>query len=340
MIAVRDIQKRFGRVPAVRDVSFTLEPGQVVGLLGANGAGKTTTIRMITGYLLPDAGSVRVGGIDLATDPVAARRRLGYLPESAPVYPEMSVADYLRFRASLHAMQRREARAAIARVLDRCLISDAARRRIGHLSKGYRQRVGLAGALLHDPPVLVLDEPTDGLDPAQVRQVRELIRDLGRTRTILVSSHIVPEVEKTCDRVLIMAAGRIRVDARPADLIAARGRGPYVLEVRRAPGGIDPRAAASQVVGVAEVRVAPVGSGAGEWLSLRLRPRDDAPDLREAIACAMASAGLTVRELRREEPGLERVVLDLLDAGEDEPGATSPQAAARDRSAQPAEGPA
>lgn len=313
MISVRGVVKSFGRVRAVSGVSFEVGGGQVVGLLGANGAGKTTTIRMITGYLPPDEGSVAVAGHDTVNDSLGARRSVGYLPESAPVYGEMSVDGFLHFRGRLYGLARPKRREAVDRVLERCDLREVRRRRVGHLSKGFRQRVGLAAAMLHDPPVLVLDEPTNGLDPRQIGQARRLIRELAEDRTVLVSSHILPEVEQTCDRVIIMARGRVRVDAEPSELLdSLREAAPYVVEASGE--GVD--AAMSAVPGVA--RVEPMEVGANRWVSYRLHAAPSAGDLREAIARTAQQRGVLIRELRRETPGLERVFLQLIDTDEQE----------------------
>ncbi|MBN8646129.1 MAG: ABC transporter ATP-binding protein, partial [Planctomycetes bacterium] len=192
MIRLRQVEKRFADVRAVRGVTLDIERGQVVGVLGPNGAGKTTTIRMIAGLLPPSAGTVEVDGLDSVADSLAVRARLGYMPESSPLYPEMRVRSYLAYRAGLYAMRGRAAREAVERVIDRCRLGEARSRRIGTLSKGFRQRVGLAAAILHDPAVVILDEPTSGLDPAQVVEARELIRELSGRRTMLIVSHILP----------------------------------------------------------------------------------------------------------------------------------------------------
>lgn len=325
MISVREVSKSFGRVNAVRSVSFEAQRGEVVGLLGANGAGKTTTIRMITGFLPPDQGSISVAGHDTLAESVAARRSLGYLPEAAPAYGEMGVADYLDYRGRLYGMPRRQRRAAIASALDRCELQEVRSRRIGHLSRGFRQRVGLAAAILHDPPVLILDEPTSALDPRQIRHTRRLVRDLARDKTVLVSSHILPEVEQTCDRVVIMVRGRILADARPADLLAGvRGTEPYIVETQASAQG-SAADAIRRIAGVAAVQV--IGTSAEGWETLSVTPEPSAGDLREAIARACAQGGVLVRELRRQAPGLEQVFLRLLEA--DEPAeAARPGAAA------------
>lgn len=215
MIEVENLGKTFVDEPVVRDLSFFVPEGQVLGFLGPNGAGKTTVMRMLTAFLPPTTGRVVVAGVDLDQDPVGLRRNVGYLPENVPLYPEMRVNEYLRFRADVEEVPRGEVHARIEDVVDRCLIGDVRRQVIGTLSKGFRQRVGLAGALIHQPPVLILDEPTVGLDPNQIIKVRELITELGRDHTVLLSTHILPEVEQVCERVFIIDRGRVVADGTP-----------------------------------------------------------------------------------------------------------------------------
>jgi ABC-2 type transport system ATP-binding protein len=319
MISVRDISKSFGRLRAVWQISFDVAPGEVVGLLGANGAGKTTTIRMITGFIPPDCGRILVAGHDTLQRSEQARRSIGYLPEAAPAYGEMGTADYLDFRARLYALPRRQRRLAIDAALQRCELQEVRHRRIGQLSRGFRQRVGLAAAILHDPPVLILDEPTSALDPRQIRHIRTLIRDLAQDRAVLVSSHILPEVEQTCDRVIIMARGQIRVDARPSELLDSRRRAaPYIVEARSPLGPAACRQSLGGIPGITRVEFLPLAEqpspGEPAWSRLRLWAAPGAPDLREPIATAAADAGLLIRELHRETPGLERVFLELIEA--------------------------
>ena len=304
MISVRAVSKSFGRVSAVREVSFEVGRGEVVGLLGANGAGKTTTIRMVTGFLPPDQGAVSVAGHDTLNESLAARRTVGYLPESAPAYGEMATEDYLHYRGRLYGLGRSQRRMAVEKSLSMCELGEVRRRRVGHLSRGFRQRVGLAAAILHEPRVLVLDEPTSALDPKQIRQTRAVIRELARERAVLVSSHILPEVEQTCDRVVVMARGRVRAAGRPGELVL-RTQTPYIAETR----GEALANAAPGIPGVDRVEREPLSEG---WVRLRVFPTPQAADLREAIAAAALAAGSTVRELRRETPGLERVFMDLL----------------------------
>ena len=222
MIEARGLSKWYGDIVAVDDVSFSVGSGEVVGFLGPNGAGKTTTMRMLTGFLPPTDGTALVAGHDIFEESLAARRAVGYLPETPPLYPEMSVTGYLEYVARIKDVPRRQRRAAVDRALERCGLAEVRRRVIGALSKGYRQRVGLAQAIVHDPAVLVLDEPTVGLDPLQIREIRSLIAQLAREEkhTVILSTHILPEVEAICRRVIMVAGGRKVVDAPLAELVA------------------------------------------------------------------------------------------------------------------------
>ena len=211
MIHVENLTKFYGDYAAVRDVTFDVERGQVVGFLGPNGAGKSTTMRILTGYQTATSGRASIDGKDVFWDPIAARRRVGYLPESCPLYSEMRVEEYLRFRGGLKNLGRRECNTRIGYVMDRCWLRDVRRQLIGTLSKGFRQRVGLADAILANPPVLVLDEPTVGLDPTQIRETRKLIKELGDHHTVLLSTHILTEVEMTCDSLILINQGRVAV---------------------------------------------------------------------------------------------------------------------------------
>ncbi len=230
MIEARELSKRYGELRAVDEVSFTVERGEVVGFLGPNGAGKTTTMRMITGFLPPSDGTAVIDGADIFAQPLDARRAVGYLPETPPVYPEMDVSGYLRFVASLHDVPRRERREAVDRAIERCGLSEVRRRVIGQLSKGYKQRVGIAQAIVHSPPVLVLDEPTVGLDPIQIGEIRQLISELASPRdgesahTVILSTHILPEVEAICRRVILINRGRKVLDQPLAELTAGGTR--------------------------------------------------------------------------------------------------------------------
>jgi ABC-2 type transport system ATP-binding protein len=230
MIHVQNLTKYYGDYPAVRDVSFTIPKGQIVGFLGPNGAGKSTTMRILAGYLAATSGTATIDDIDVFWNPVAARRRIGYMPENCPLYPEMRVREYLHFRGGIKGLHGAKRRQRIDYVLGRCWLNDVDRQLIGTLSKGYRQRVGLADALLADPAVMILDEPTSGLDPAQIRETRTLIRELGQEHTLILSTHILPEVEMTCNRVIIIHQGRVAASGMVNDLEGQAGAEP-ILDV-------------------------------------------------------------------------------------------------------------
>lgn len=217
MIELKQITKRYGEVAAIDGLSFVAPAGQIIGLLGQNGAGKTTTLNILTGYLPPSSGQVLVDGMDMLTQARECKRRIGYLPEKPPLYDEMTVQSYLAFVCELKEVQRRAIRPHVARIMETCGLTEVSGRLIGHLSKGYRQRVGVAQALCGDPPVLVLDEPTVGLDPRQVVEIRQLIRELGKSHTIIFSSHMLPEIQQLCQRVIILHRGRL---VREADMTA------------------------------------------------------------------------------------------------------------------------
>jgi ABC-2 type transport system ATP-binding protein len=209
MIQVEGLTKRFGSFTAVDNISFRVENKEIVGFLGPNGAGKTTTMRILTSYLAPTSGKATIAGFDVVRDSLEARKRIGYLPESVPFYPEMRVNEYLTFRAKLKGVPRKDRTAKINEVMERCRVKDVEHKIISYLSKGYRQRVGLAEAIIHNPPILILDEPTIGLDPHQIKQTRELIKELGKDHTIILSTHILPEVEVVCNRVIVIHQGKI-----------------------------------------------------------------------------------------------------------------------------------
>lgn len=309
MITIKGVSKSFGGIRAVRDVSFEVGKGEVVGLLGANGAGKSTTIRMITGFVPPDQGAIAINGHDTLDESAAARRQTGYLPESAPAYAEMPVRDYLDYRARLYSVARRNRRSAVDEALNRCDLTDVGGRRVGQLSRGYRQRVGLAAAILHEPPVLILDEPTSALDPRQIRQIRQLIRQLATERAVLVSSHILPEVEQTCDRIIVMARGQVRLNARPKDLMARHmAAAPMVAQIHG-----DARAAQKAVAALPGVTsVLPSRAPDSTWSTLTIQGASTDGSLERSLATALAPFGL--RELRRQTPSLERIFLDLIES--------------------------
>ncbi|MFT5241872.1 MAG: ABC-2 type transport system ATP-binding protein [Candidatus Promineifilaceae bacterium] len=220
MLEVKHLVKRYGPIAAVNDVSFKIEKGEVLGFLGPNGAGKTTTMRMVTGFLPPTSGTALIGGHDILKDPVQAKRLLGYLPESAPAYESMLVRNFLRFIAEIRGMRGAEATTAVETAIAKCRLEEVANRAIGHLSKGYRGRVGFAQAIIHDPPILVMDEPTDGLDPNQKHTVREMIKDMASEKAIIVSTHILEEVDAVCTRAIIISRGQIVANGTPDELKA------------------------------------------------------------------------------------------------------------------------
>jgi ABC-2 type transport system ATP-binding protein len=306
VIEVQHVTKRYGRVTAVDDVSFRVEPGEILGFLGPNGAGKTTTMRIVTGYMPASDGRVTVAGYDVFTHPIEAKRRTGYLPETPPVYPDMTVREYLDFVARIKGVPSGERASRVDAVMKRTHVADMASRHCGKLSKGYRQRVGLAQAIIHNPEVLILDEPTAGLDPKQIIEARDLIRSLAGDHTIVLSTHILPEVSQTCHRVVIINKGRVVAVDTP-DNLTARLRGAETLYVQvDAPGG-DPEAALGTVPGV--TRVAPAdgrtGTGAFEVESERGR------DVRRDLAKEIVTRGWGLLELRPMRMSLEEVFLQV-----------------------------
>jgi ABC-2 type transport system ATP-binding protein len=303
MIEVKHLTKWYGRVLAVDDISFHVAQGRIVGFLGPNGAGKSTTLKVLTCYLPATGGTATVAGFDVLNQSLEVRRRIGYMPESVPLYPEMRVGELLTFRAALRDIPRRRRKAAVDRVAERCWLSrpeNMMRRPVGQLSRGYRQRVGLAEVLLHDPPVLVLDEPTLGLDPAQIRAMRDLIKALGADHTIILSSHILAEVEQTCGELIIIAGGRIAATGTPAEL-RRRVVGPsrILAEVKDGDGAAMAKAVEG-LRGVGKVRREP----AGNWTRLIIQG-DAQADLRPEVARLAARHGWGLRELRREVASLE-----------------------------------
>jgi ABC-2 type transport system ATP-binding protein len=300
VIEAQGLTKRYGARTAIQEISFSVERGEILGFLGPNGAGKTTTMRILTGYLPPTEGSASIAGHDVFGDSLAARRNVGYLPESVPLYPEMTVGGYLDYMARLRRLPSR--RAAVQRAMDLIHIADRERDRIGKLSKGYRQRVGLAQALLHDPPVLILDEPTVGLDPRQIIEVRELIRDLGGERTIILSTHILPEVSQLCGRVIILSEGQIAAIDTPKGL-TARLQGAERVFLQVAHWASEIAAQLRAVDGVQEVQDR--GDGAFEIQCARER------DLRTTLAELAVGRGWGLLELRPLGMSLEEIFLKL-----------------------------
>lgn len=306
MIEVHQLKKSFARHEAVRGISFHVERGEIVGFLGPNGAGKTTTLRMLTGYLPPTSGTASIAGFDIFRQSIEARRKIGYMPENVPLYDDMRVREYLSFRAHLKGLDSTKARQRVNEVLDTCGLEGVKKKMIKTLSKGYRQRVGLADALVHDPELLILDEPTNGLDPNQIRQIRELIKRLGETHTILVSTHILHEVEITCNRVIIIDTGKIRASDTPANLInQMRAAGRVTAELM-----VDPEVAAAALGRMERVKKVRYDEADHGWTRFQILS-DSGSDVREEIALLAAQYGWPLRTVFRDEPTLEDVFVEM-----------------------------
>ncbi|MDE2149069.1 MAG: ATP-binding cassette domain-containing protein [Gammaproteobacteria bacterium] len=303
LLETRGLTKRFGQNTAVADFGLSLHKGEIVGLLGPNGAGKTTTLRMLAGCLAPSQGDVRICGVDLAEQPKAAKRAIGYLPERPPVYGELSVDEYLRYCAALRGLRSQARREALNRAKQACGLTDAGDKLIGTLSTGYQQRVGLAQAIVHSPRVVILDEPTVGLDPIQIREIRGLIRGLGEAHGIILSSHILPEVQAVCDRVMIIHRGRVVY----SDTMAATTQAQFeavLITLTRSPAVT----ALQQIAGVRGIEEL----GGGQW---RLRLADGA-DPRQALAQAAVAGDWGLIELKAEIKTLEERFVELTSSDE------------------------
>jgi ABC-2 type transport system ATP-binding protein len=332
-LAARDLSRHFGTTPAVAGIDLELRRGEVLGLLGPNGAGKTTTMQMLTGNLAPTTGSISVCGIDLLERPTAAKARIGYLPEVPPLYKELKVDEYLRLAARLHRVPRSETAAALERAKRRCGVSDIGHRLIGTLSKGYQQRVGIAQAVIHSPDLVILDEPTVGLDPNQIREIRALIRELSDSHSVILSTHILPEVEAVCDRVQILHRGRIVYNDRIAALQRFRGvhsllvgfrRAPSVDEISRLPGvaGVEPAPEGLLRILRAGAPAASEGAGPGQAPDPTGAPGpSDAADLIDALVHLSVQRNWALTHLSIERASLEDVFVHLT-------GQEAPEAAA------------
>jgi len=306
VIEVNHLTKRYGRVTAVEDVTFRVERGEILGFLGPNGAGKTTTMRILTGFLPATEGSAVVAGFDVFEQPLDAKRRTGYLPETPPLYPEMTVREYLEFVACIKGIPGPERRTRVGAAMERTKVVDMADRHCSKLSKGYRQRVGLAQAILHNPEVLILDEPTAGLDPKQIIETRELIKSLAGDHTIILSTHILPEVSQTCQRVVIINRGRVVAVDSPANL-TKRLRGSEVLYVQVDAGARDPRGLIERLPGVTRVAEAGGHDGARGFEVETVRGQD----IRRDLARAIVTEGWGLLELRPTGMSLEEIFLHL-----------------------------
>ena len=304
MIHVTNLTKYYGDYAAIRDVTFHVARGQVVGFLGPNGAGKTTTMRILAGFMTATSGQAVIDGLDVFWRPVEVRQRIGYMPENCPLYPDMRVAEYLRFRAGIKGLHGAASRKRIDYVLGRCWLNDVRRQLIGTLSKGFRQRVGLADALLADPAVLILDEPTIGLDPSQIRETRSLIRELGQEHTVLLSTHILPEVEVTCDHVIIINRGTVAASGSLAELAQRAGERAMVTAVVNA--SVD-EATVRRLLDVDRVEAESSGVGT----RLRIQAADSEQMAARLYAVAMEQ-GWQVRELRLHQQTLEDLFVRIV----------------------------
>ncbi|MBI1875316.1 MAG: ABC transporter ATP-binding protein [Acidobacteria bacterium] len=317
MVSVQQLTKKFGRQVAVNSLTFEVQKGEVLGFLGPNGAGKTTTMRMITGYLPPSGGRVKIDGFDLYDDPIEVKRRIGYLPENPPVYPELTVRQYLEFVAEIKDVPVSRRRAAVDRALERAQLGEVRDKRVGKLSKGFKQRVGLGQAIVHEPPVLILDEPTSSLDPKQRVEVRELISHLKGDHTVILSTHILPEVSEIADRVFILNRGHVMAVDTPANL-SDRLRAREMVTVQlRVPASAaasqsakrweDVRTAFNALPGVAEVSVHPVD----DMLNVRLESAVGV-DLRPEVAPLVVGRGWQLLGLAADSLSLEQIFLTLV----------------------------
>jgi ABC-2 type transport system ATP-binding protein len=306
VIEVQHLTKRYGPVTAVDDVSFKAERGEILGFLGPNGAGKTTTMRVLTGYMPPTEGKALVAGYDVLEQPIEAKRRTGYLPETPPLYPDMTVRDYLEFCARIKGIPRAQRKSRVDTVMGRTRVADMAGRHCGKLSKGYRQRVGLAQALLHNPDVLILDEPTAGLDPKQIIETRQLIKELGGDHTVILSTHILPEVGQTCNRVVIINKGRVVAVDSPENL-TSRLRGSETMYLQVDALGADATEALRRIAGVTHVRVSDVR----DTIKGYEVESETGRDVRRELASVIVTHGWGLLELRPMRMSLEEIFLHL-----------------------------
>lgn len=316
IIEVQDLVRRFGAVTAVDHLSFEMARGEIVGFLGPNGAGKTTTLRILSGFLPASGGRAVVAGRDVFSESIEVRRRIGYLPEQCPLYPEMRVREYLNFRASLKGLSGRRHKRRVATVIEQCGLGDMKRRTLGVLSKGYRQRVGLADALVHEPELLILDEPTIGLDPQQMMDVRGLIRGLASSHSVLISTHILSEVEAVCNRVLIINRGRIAASDTPAALRSRMHGGPRIVaEIQADKESLFTALSTDELLTGARL-----DQLEGGWVRCVLaNDRSSTVDCRPRLASIAAQHEWPLRELRRERRSLEDVFVELIRADREVP---------------------
>jgi ABC-2 type transport system ATP-binding protein len=322
VIRVEHLVKRYGSRLAVDDVSFTVGKGEVVGFLGPNGAGKSTTLRILSGFLGMTSGKVTVAGHDVVLESYEAKKKIGYMPEAVPLYPEMRVGEYLSFRAELKQVPRAARKKQVGAAMEKARVADRATTLIGHLSKGYRQRVGLADALVSNPPLLILDEPTAGLDPNQIREVRDLVTSLGAEHTVLLSTHILSEVDQSCTRVVLIDRGKLVKDGTVKEIRSLRRSPGLLVRVR---GDEEKARAALEAVGPWKVRLLSSEDSVSEWRCAWGKKTQDsaAVELAERAVAALVAAGLSVREASPVMSSLEDVFSQLTEGDHEEEGEAS-----------------
>ena len=308
MIEARDLSKRYGPFQALKDVSFEVHRGEVLGFLGPNGAGKSTTMKILTCFIAPTEGTAKVNGADIFEDPMSVRRAIGYLPESTPLYTDMLVFEYLEFVAKMRGYQGTDVRKRIKQAIEQTSLEDVVTKEIRALSKGYRQRVGLAQALVHEPEILILDEPLSGLDPNQAAEIRELIVGIGKERTVVLSTHNLAEVQQTCDRVLIVSKGRLVADDTPEELRERTGKASYLVTLKKGESEKKLREVFGAIKGVQTVR--PKETDAEGEVAVLVRPKSG-QDLRAEIFQAAVQNELTLLGLEKQAAGLDQVFREL-----------------------------
>src|SRR6478609_7926764 len=326
MIKVKELTKRYARTTAVDHISFEVAKGQIVGFLGPNGAGKTTTMRMLTCFLPPTSGTATVAGFDVLEQPLQVKKRIGYLPETPPIYPEMSTSEYLRFVGKLKGLSGAELDRRVDYVCGRCAVAEVKTKLLGKLSKGYRQRVGLAQAIIHNPDVLILDEPTAGLDPKQINETRDLIRSLAGDHTIVLSTHILPEVEQTCQQVIIINQGKLVATDSVRNLQArARGAESVLLEIAGRTGGLEPTTVQQKLEQVSGVSSVSCRQQIDSRAIFEVESQKGGL-VRGDLARAIVESGWDLNELRPASMSLEEVFLQLTGSEAAENAATGGQA--------------
>lgn len=307
MISVKNLTKNFGEHKALDNISFEAQKGEVLGFLGPNGAGKTTTMKIITAFISPSSGSVDVAGLDIADNSFEARKKIGYLPETVPLYEDMRVSEYLKFIAAIRGLSKADARDRIGKMIDSCGLKKVIQKNISELSKGYRQRVGLAQSMVHDPEILILDEPTTGLDPNQIAEIRSLIKEFGRDKTVIFSTHILPEVSATCSRVIIINEGKIAAEGSPQDL-SKKIKSRNILYVKIKGPREEVLGQLRQMENVESAKEADRESN--DIIGYEIAAKGEA-DLREYLFMAIARSGWSVLESRVKEASLEEVFREL-----------------------------